>query len=88
MPYKDHIKDCPCCKGYYPFPVDNGWVNSVCKECETSLSIDPKYPYLGISIDSENPDGVAIHMPNSFFPMWIELPKSELTDSPEPSISM
>ena len=48
MPYTNHIKACPCCKSWYPFPKNNGWVNSVCMECETSLFNDPKYKYLGI----------------------------------------
>ena len=76
MPYQ-----CPCCKGWYPFPKNNGWIDSVCKECETSLFNDPKYPHLGISGDFES---LTIHVPNHSFPMQMKLPRGQLTDSPEP----
>ena len=83
MPYPHHIKACPCCKGYSPFPVDNGWVDSVCMECETSLFIDPKYKFLGITEDT---DSVDIFLPGQPFPLRMTLPKAELTDLPEASI--
>ena len=83
MPYQDHIKVCPCCKGWFPFPADNGWVDSVCLECETSLFIDPKYKFLGISEDMKS---IALPVPGQPFPSYFTLPKCELADLPEPTI--
>ena len=41
------ITQCPCCKGFYPCPPNWGWAGKlVCAECETSLTIDPAYPFL------------------------------------------
>ena len=42
-----NIAQCPCCQSYYPCPANWGWAGKlVCVECETSLAIDPAYPFL------------------------------------------
>ena len=44
---QEDIARCPCCKGFFPRPKNWGWAGRLaCKECETSLAIDPAYPYL------------------------------------------